>query len=190
MTDVAMSNLLCSGVGAEHGADRGVVPEGGEDLLDAGPGQVTVEGRGPASRPGGGEHVVQGHAGADVGALPHPVLERVQEGDGLHEVGRELGEQEVPLGEGLVGEVEVEHLQVAQAAVDELRGAARGPARPVLGLHDPDAQAARRGVEGDAGPGDATADHEDVEPGRVAHLGQGLVPGLRGHDGRRHADPP
>jgi hypothetical protein len=58
---------------------------------------------------------------------------------------------------------EVEVLQVAQAAVDELARAARGAGRVVGTLQQRDAVAARRGVERDAGAGDAAADDDDVE---------------------------
>ena len=112
-----------------------------------------------------GERVVQRDPGAHVGALPGAVLARVEELHGLHEVRGQRAEQQVALGESLVHQREVEHLQVAQAAVHELRGAGRGPGSPVLHLDDRRAQPARRGVEGDAGAGDASADHEHVDPG-------------------------
>ena len=67
----------------------------------------------------------------------------------LDEVRRQL-DHELALEQRLADEAEVEVLQVAQAAVDELGGAARG-ARGEVGLLDErDAVAARGGVERDA----------------------------------------
>ena len=80
----------------------------------------------------------------------------------LDEVRRERDHQ-LALEQRLADEAEVEVLQVAQAAVDELGGAARR-ARGVVGaLDERDAVAARGGVERDAGAGDPAADDDDVE---------------------------
>ena len=80
----------------------------------------------------------------------------------MHEVGRVV-EQALALGQVLVDEEELLLLQVAQAAVDELRRLRRRARREVVALDEGRAQAARGGVEGHAGAGDAAADHEDVE---------------------------
>jgi hypothetical protein len=60
-------------------------------------------------------------------------------------------------------EAQVEVLQVAQPAVDELARPRRGADRVVAALDQGDRVAAARGVEGDAGAGDPAADHEHVE---------------------------
>ena len=79
-----------------------------------------------------------------------------------HEVRGERG-VDLALEQRLAHEPEVEVLQVAQAAVDELARARRG-AGGVVGLLDQrDRVAARGGVERDAGAGDAAADHQHVE---------------------------
>ena len=174
------------GVPVLQGADGRIVAQVGELAQHALARQVPVVGQGPTPPGGRGQGVVEGDARPHVGALPHPVLQGVEECHGLDQVGCELVDQQVALGEGLVDEVEVEHLQVAQAPVDQFRGAARRPARPVLGLHDADAQSAGGGLQCDAGAGHAAPDDEDVEAVVVAHLRQGLGAGRGGHDGRQH----
>src|SRR5205823_8226748 len=61
------------------------------------------------------------------------------------------------------GEAEVEGLQVAQAAVDELAGAAARAGGEVVALDQRDAVAARGGVERHTRAGDPAADHHHVE---------------------------
>ena len=157
------ARVVDAGVPVADRADRGVVPQVGEQPLHALAGQVPVD-RQRAPRAGdGGQRVVQRDAGADVGPLPDAVLDRVEEAHGLDQVRRQAVDEEVALGERLAHQVEVEHLQVAQPAVHQLAGPARRAARPVLGLDDRRGQAAAHRVEGDPRAGDAAPDHEDVE---------------------------
>ena len=79
-----------------------------------------------------------------------------------HEVRGERG-VDLALEQRLADEPEVEVLQVAQPAVDELARARRGAGGVVGLLHQRDRVAARGGVERHAGAGDAAADHEHVE---------------------------
>ena len=79
-----------------------------------------------------------------------------------HEV-RRGAEQRAPLAARLEHEAEVAVLEVAHAAVDEPRRAARGAAREVVALDERDAEAAERGVARDAGAGDPAADDEEVD---------------------------
>ena len=72
-------------------------------------------------------------------------------------------------------EGEVELVEVAQAAVDELGGPRGGARGPVAHLHDAGAQAAGRGVQGDAGAGDASADDQHVQALSGRHLLQGAL---------------
>ena len=65
-----------------------------------------------------------------------------------------------PLSERFVHQGEVGLVEVAQAPVDELGGLAGGSLRPVAGFNDAGAQPSGRGVQGDPGPGDPTADDE------------------------------
>ena len=69
---------------------------------------------------GVGHRVVERDPGADVGPLPHPMLQRVQERDRPHQVRGDAVKQQPALAQRLVDQPEVEHLQVAQAAVDQL----------------------------------------------------------------------
>ncbi len=57
--------------------------------------------------------------------------------------------------------------KIAQAAVDHLRGAAAGPGGEIAGLDQGHGETAHGGVAGDAGPGDAAADHRDIEDARL-----------------------
>jgi len=66
------------------------------------------------------ESVIEGDARADVEALPRGLAQRIHERHGPHEVRGDRVEQEAALLECLVDEPEVEHLEVAQPAVDEL----------------------------------------------------------------------
>ncbi|MNW53111.1 hypothetical protein D3C74_306600 [compost metagenome] len=151
------------GVPVLDGTDRGVVREVGELALHLLAREVAVQRQRPLARGHARERVVQRDPGADVGTLPHAVLERVQERDRAHEVRREVLDEQVALGQRLVDQVEVEHLQVAQPAVDQLARPARRTGGPVLTLDDRGREPTGHGVEGDARSGHASADHEDVE---------------------------
>jgi hypothetical protein len=72
-------------------------------------------------------------------------------------------DHQLALQQRLADEAEVEVLQVAETAVDHLRGAAGGADGVVAALEQGDRVAARSGVEGDAGAGDAAADDDDLE---------------------------
>jgi len=83
------------------------------------------------------------------------VDQRVDERHRLDQVRRELLDQQPALLQRLRHQAEVEHLQVAQAAVDELAGAAGGPGGEVAGLDEADAQPAGGRVERAPGADDA-----------------------------------
>ena len=103
---------------------------------------------------------VESHAQHPVGAL---AAERGDhERQRLHEVRGELHEQRA-LEQRLAHQPEVEVLEVAKAAMDQLRRAARGAGGEVRLLHERHAVAARRGVQGDPRAGDAAAHHDEVE---------------------------
>ena len=55
-------------------------------------------------------------------------------------------------------------LEIANAPVNEPRRTAGRSAREVVSLDERRAQTAHRGVAGDAGPGDAATNNEEVEP--------------------------
>jgi hypothetical protein len=83
-----------------------------------------------------------------------------------HQVRRQVDEQRA-LEQRLAHQSDVEVLEVAQAAVDELGRPARGPRRVVLGVDQRNAVPARRRVERHARAGDPAADHHHVEAIRL-----------------------
>ncbi len=102
---------------------------------------------------------VEPHAQQPVGALaPEAGDEERQRPDQVRGQLHELRALE----QRLAHEAEVEVLQVAQAAVDQLRRAARRARREVAPLDERHAVPARGGVEGHAGTGDPPADHDQV----------------------------
>ena len=145
------------------GTDEGVVLEARRGPQGPAAAQVLVERHAAAVAAGDGHDVVQRDAGADVGPLKNRLGQRVQEGHGPGQVRGEHGEDQPALVQRLLDQGEVEHLQVAEAAVDELGGPGRGAGGPVVGLDDADAQAAGDGVQGGAGADDSAADDQDVE---------------------------
>ena len=106
--------------------------------------------------------VVERDAGADVGALPR-VLERVEERHRPDQVGREPGEQQAALLQRLLDQREVEHLEVAQAAVHQLGRARRRAGGEVALLDQPDLEPARHRVERRSDADDPAADDQHVE---------------------------
>ena len=73
--------------------------------------------------------VVQREPGADVGPLPG-LVQRVEERHRPDQVRREPGQQQAALLQRLADQPEVEHLEVAQPAVDQLAAAAAGARWP------------------------------------------------------------
>jgi hypothetical protein len=152
--------------------------QGREQLEHLGTVDHAVAGRAPVvlvAPAAAGHHVVhvQTDAGEPVG--PRTVERGDDQRQRLHEM---RGERDVdlPLDQRLAHQPEVEVLQVAQAAVDELGRPRRGADRVVGALHERDRVAPGGGVERDARAGDAPADHEDVE--RLGgKCGDGVGPG-------------
>jgi hypothetical protein len=89
--------------------------------------------------------------------------QRVDERHRPHQVRGELLQQEAALAQRLGDEAEVEHLQVAQAAVDQLARPAGRAGREVAGLHQADAEPPGGRVEGRAATDHTAADDQDVE---------------------------
>ena len=97
---------------------------------------------------------------ADVAAI---VAQRRDQERGRIDQVRRQPDQQLALQQRLADEAEVEVPQVAEAAVDHLRGAARGAGGEVVALDQGHRVAAGGGVEGDPGAGHPAADHDDVE---------------------------
>jgi hypothetical protein len=153
------AGVVLGGVVELDGADERVGAQRGRDLERAALGEMAVAGNGPSAADG----VVEDQPGAEVRALPAAAAQRPQERHRRHEVGREPREQQLALAQRLAHEPEVAHLEVPQAAVDELARCAGGAGREVARLDERDAQAARGGVERRPGAGDAAPDDEHVQ---------------------------
>ena len=143
----------------------------------------------PADEPG--ERVVERHAGAVVAAQTARRASAARgsgsrNGIGRTRCGREPGGEQAALLQRLVDQAEIELLEVAQAAVDELARARRRARGQVARLDQGDRQPAGGGVERRAGAGDAAADDDDVEalPAQPAQVGRAP---LRGEAGGREA---
>ena len=87
----------------------------------------------------------------------------------------QVPQQERPFPEPLMNQSEVQHLEVPQAAVDELARLAGRAGRPILRLHQPYRQAAGHGVKGRAGAGYASPDHEHIKRS-AGQAGQVAIP--------------
>ena len=171
-----------------------VVADGSGEVLGAqvgrDPGELAAE-EVPVTRDahavgaGHREAVVEQEPGADVRPLPG-VVQRVEERHRPDEVGRDPGEQQATLLQGLADEAEVEHLQVAQAAVDELGGPRARAAGEVALLDQRGREPAGDRVQRRTRPDHARADHEHVELGALHRVERGR-PGARSEvRGQRH----
>ncbi len=76
---------------------------------------------------------------------------------------RRRAQQHLALAQRLAHQPELALLQVAQAAMDQLRGCRRGAGRKVVLLDEHDLEAAAGGIARDAGAIDAAADDGEVE---------------------------
>src|SRR5439155_2308028 len=117
--------------------------------------------------------------------VPRAAVGRHQHADGERQVGRQAA-QHAPLHRRLAHQADVALLEVAHAAVDQLRAAARGARGPVEALDERDPEPAQRRIARHAGARDAAADDEEIErgggkdaEGRLARLGGER----RGHGG-------
>ncbi len=131
--------------------------------------------------------VVQQDAGSDVRAFPPPLGQRVQKRQRLDQMRRQGGQRQLALEERLTHQPEFQLLQVAQPAVEHLRGPARRAGGEVTGFDHRHFQPAGGGIQRGTRTHHAAADDHDVElfaaealPGRGALLGsqEGTRPGL------------
>src|SRR5690606_3191244 len=158
-----VTSVVDLGVVVLQSADQGVLAERRRDRAGTTPGQVPVARYASGLSGEHAERVVQRDAGTGVEPFPHAVFEWVDERYRPDQVRRELLDEQSTFPKSLGDESEVQHLQVAKAAVDEFGAATRRPGREVLGLDEADAQTAGDGVEGGSTPHDATTDDEYVE---------------------------
>ena len=164
------AGVVGGGVVVEVGAGQPLLGERGHvghglrllqalvELADAGAAGEVVHPHRAAERPG------------DL-RVDEPVLreQRDEERQQPHEV-RRVAAEPLPLAQRLVHEPHVAVLQVAQAAVHQLRALRRRAAGEVVPLDERGAQAAAGGIERHAGAGDPAADHEHVERRRAQLL--------------------
>ncbi len=155
-------------------------------------GLLRVQGPGPGQQPargpGGGPQDVRGRqptsdqpgirlvGGVGVG---HHLRQRVDEVRGDH-----AGEDRALPG-ALPGDAHLPGGEVAQAAMDELAGPARGPGGEVVALDEGHAQPSGCGVEGDADAGDPPADHEHVQGGALLERGAPAIAAVPGEQRAR-----
>ena len=78
-------------------------------------------------------------------------------------------QQDLALGERFGDQAKLELLEVAQPAVDQLRGGGRRRARKVSALYEQRRQATAGSIARDAGAVDAATDDEKIVDHRAAH---------------------
>ena len=109
------------------------------------------------------ELVVEEDARRHVGPLPPPLGQREQERQRLDQMRRQRGQRQLALVQRLAHQPELQLLEVAQAAVEHLRRAARRARREVARLDERHLEPAGGGVQRGAGADHAAADDDDVE---------------------------
>jgi hypothetical protein len=148
------------GVVVHHRAGEPLGPQRGSPAQRSPRGQVPVVRDGPLNAL---HRVIQHEPGPDVRPLDDLLVQRVEERHRPHQVRRQPADQQVTLPQGLLDELEVALLQVAEPAVDQLRRSRGRARRQVAGLDQTDPQAPRSGIERGARPGDPPADDQHVE---------------------------
>src|SRR5581483_815535 len=110
-----------------------------------------------------GKQVIQDHTEAEPEAVePGAVVERHEEGKRPDTMRRDP-EQDLALSQVLAHEAEIELFQIAQAAMNQARGAGGGPIPEILPLEQGDAQTAQSGIPRDPASDDAPADDDEIE---------------------------
>ena len=111
-------------------------------------------------------------------------VDREDERDPAHEVRRDPARERLDLPERLADEREVAEAEVAEPAVDELRGCARRPGGEVAALDERDREPVAGRELGDAGAEDPAADDEQVEALAAEPFERRLARRGRGAQGR------
>ena len=112
--------------------------------------------------PLGGHRVVHVQADAHRALRVLPFKGGDEQLERAHQVRREVHEQRT-LEQRLAHEAQVEVLEIAKAAVHELRGTARRAGGVVVALDERHAVPARGGIQRHAGAGDPAADDHEIE---------------------------
>src|SRR5262245_13760877 len=168
-----VERVVLLGVAEPNCPDQRLGPESGGRLERGSARQMPRTWEVPA-----GPHVVQEEAGAGVRTLPPPVPEWKHELHRPHEMGSKPREQKSSLAQGFVDELELQQLEVAKPAVDQLARPARRSSGQVALLDEPDRQSARGRIERGADTGDPAPDDEDVQS-LPLQPGDRILPRLR-----------
>ena len=155
----AQAGVVRARVGVDAGRAQPVRPQRGDEL-----------GRGPRRDEAApllrdpGQPRVRPERAADRHSTVRPAgVDRQDERDPAHEVRGDPARERLDLAERLTDEREVAEAEVAEPAVDELRGCARRPGGEVAALDERDGEPVARRELGDAGAEDPAADDEQVE---------------------------
>ena len=155
-----------------------VVEAQARDVLPCAPGRdEPVQ---PCARERGVEDETGLHRQPAVGPVP---VEREQEGQAADEMRRDNMHQNPALVMGLAYKANVAEPQVAEAAVDQLRGGARGPRAEVPAIDERNGEAGARRLGRDSRPDDPASDHEQVERPLPEAFARRLAAELKGHSG-------
>jgi hypothetical protein len=120
---------------------------------------------------GAGQHPVQPDAGAHLPQRLRRVRRhRHHELERAHQVRRQHLRVQAPLAVGLAHQPQIAHGQIAQPAVQQLRGGRRGGTGQVAAVDHGHACAGPRRRPGGRGADDAGADHQHVHDGAVQPL--------------------
>ncbi len=151
--------------------DQRITAKRGSDPQRVAAAQVSMAGQPPRPPRQRAERVVERDPRSDVHPLPDPSAQRVDERHRTHQVRGQALDEQGPLLQRLRDQPEVEHLQVAQATVDQLARPARRSRGEVTCLDQAHLQAAGGRVERTPGTDDPTTDDEHVEV-RARHRGE------------------
>ena len=151
-------------------ADERVAAQRRHQPQRAGPGQVLV----PRHRASAAHRVVHDQAATDVGPLDDVLGQRVEERDRLGQVRADLGEHQLAFVQRLADQPELEHLQVPQPTMEQLRGPGRGAGGNVTCFDQGNRETAGDRIQGGTGADHAAADDDHVE-----RLGAQAEPGRR-----------
>jgi hypothetical protein len=162
-----VSGVVDLGVVVLDRSDQGVAAQRRREFAGTATGQMPMVGEAACPAPEEAQGVVEGDPRTRVEPFPPVVLQRVEERHGSDEMWGEGLDQQGALPQRLADQPEVQHLQVAQAAVDELAGPAGRAGGEVPSLYHAHSQTPGGGVQGTTVADDPATHDEDVQ-----HLGR------------------
>ena len=148
---------------ANDGADQPIRQQARHFCQRLLPGETTMTGHGAAD----GQQVINIETEVDgLHTAPAVLVDRNQQWQRLDEM-RSIAQKIFALLQGFVDQAQLAKLQVAQPAMNEAAGPARGAVAQVSLFEEAGAQPAERGVPGNAGAVDAAADNNQVKWGHA-----------------------